>query len=454
LTGSQHQQLQEHLFPGDGLEAVAILIAGRRVGEQRHALCVREVILIPHEECLERSADEVRWPTERLHERLAMVAARGQAIIKVHCHPNGLRQFSMRDDGADRELFESVFGWMNSEHPQASMVMLPGGELFGRAVHADGRFEEVDIAVAGDDLLFWRHGNEQEIDEGLRRNEQAFGRATTRLLGDLRVGVVGCSGTGSPVVEQLARLGVGQLVLVDPEGVERKNLNRILNSTAEDARAERPKVEVLKRAIMAMELGTEVLALQSDLNHPDVVRHLGECDVLFGCVDSVDGRHLLNRLAAFYVIPYFDVGVRLVADGKGGVTHVCGSVHYLQPDGSSLMSRGLFGNERVRAEAMQREQPGDYERLRDEGYIAGVAEERPAVLPVNMLFGALAVNEFLARVHSYRHEPNGQYARLMLSLEQVAFHPNGDGEPCPNLRRHVGRGDVVPLLDRPALSER
>jgi hypothetical protein len=309
--------------------------------------------------------------------------------------------------------------------------------------------------VAGDDILAWFGESFQEATpESLRRNEQAFGRGTLSLLRRLRIGVVGCSGTGSPVVEQLARLGVGALVLVDPDCVEEKNLNRILNSTRADAQANRPKVDVLRRAIEGMGLGTEVMSIQGEVGRPHVVRELASCDVLFGCVDSLDGRQLLNRIAVFYSIPYVDVGVRLVADGQGGVSHICGSIHYLQPDGSSLMSREVVTEPGLRAEALRREEPEHFERLKEEGYIAGVVEDRPAVLPVNMLFASLAVNEFLARVHLYRHEPNEKYARMMLSLEQLYFYPGEEGEPCATLARHVGKGDVVPLLDRPALSER
>ena len=183
-------------------------------------------------------------------------------------------------------------------------------------------------------------------------------------------------------------------MLVDPKCVGEKNLNRILNSTWRDAVEGQAKVEVLRRAIESMGLGTKVIPFAESLSSPRAVRELAGCDVLFGCMDGVEGRQLLNRLATFYSIPYFDVGVRLVADGQGGVSHICGSVNYLQPDGSSLMSRGLFTDEQVRAEAMRRESPEQFERLRGEGYIAGVDEERPAVLPVNMLFASLAVNEF------------------------------------------------------------
>jgi len=456
LTGRQYHSLQSHLYPGDGKEAVALLLAGRRHGEDHHVLCVREVIEIPHYECFERSDDVVRWPTTRLHERLEEIAKRNWAVIKIHSHPGGYPAFSMRDDGADGELFESIFGWTDSTDPHASLVMLPDGLLFGRSISPPHVFDDLrGVSVAGDELKYYfSKEDDGECLEALRRNEQAFGRGTTNILRKLRVGVVGCSGTGSPVIEQLARLGVGSLVLVDPDCVEEKNLNRIVNSTWKDAVTGQPKVHVMARAIAALELGTEIIAFQSDLGRPDVIRAIAECDVVFGCVDSIEGRQLLNRLAAFYCIPYFDVGVRLVADGNGGVSHICGSVHYLQPGGSSLMSRGAITQAGLRAEAMRRESPDEYAKLHGEGYIAGVAEERPAVLPVNMLYASFAVNEFLARLHAYRLQPNGMYAHVMLSLEQMELYTCDDGEPCSALARHVGRGDVVPLLDRPALSER
>jgi hypothetical protein len=34
-----------------------------------------------------------------------------------------------------------------------------------------------------------------------------------------------------------------------------------------------------------------------------------------------------------------DIGVRLDADGHGGIEDIWGTLHYVQPDGSSLMER-------------------------------------------------------------------------------------------------------------------
>jgi len=98
----------------------------------------------------------------------------------------------------------------------------------------------------------------EDTEEALLRNRQLFGEGTMRRLKKLSVAVVGYSGTGSFVVEALARLGVGRLVIIEYDVVEKKNLNRILNTTHEDADAKRLKTEVARRAITAMGLNTEV----------------------------------------------------------------------------------------------------------------------------------------------------------------------------------------------------
>ena len=65
---------------------------------------------------------------------------------------------------------------------------------------------------------------------------------------------------------------------------------------------------------------------------------------------------------------------------------------------------------------------------------------------------SLAVNEFLARLHPYRLDPNGDYAVHRISISHGIYEHEADGDPCPLLARHVGRDDVVPLLDWAELS--
>ena len=452
MTGDQHTELKAHLFPGDGCEAVAIALCAHRYGAERHRLLVRRLAPIPYDACSVRTPKRVTWSTEVLPPLLEEADRHGLAVVKIHGHrlPS---TFSVVDDRADRDLFPSIHAWTDGGR-HGSAIMFGDGRMIGRLVDDRGRFHPLaSVNVVSDDLSFWPSATlAATVPEFARRVAQTFGAGTYDRLRRLRIAVVGCSGTGSPLIEQLARNCVGALVLVDPDCVEEKNLNRILNATMEDARIARLKVDVAARAIRAMGLGTVVETHPTSLFDPNTVRAVAGCDVVFGCMDSIDGRHLLNKLATFYLLPYFDLGVKLEADGRGGVDQVCGTVHYLQPGGSSLLSRHVYTMDQVRTAGLYRTDPAAYRAQLDDGYIRGVQEDRPAVVQLNSLLASLAVNEFLARLHPYRADPNAEYAVHRLSISHGIYEHEDDGEPCPVLARHVGRGDVSPLLDWAELS--
>lgn len=452
LTHGQHAQLMAHLFPADGCEAVAIALCGHRRSAERHRLLLRRIVPVPYESCSQRTPERVTWSTDLLPPLLDEASRHGLAVLKIHGHRHP-SAFSPTDDRADRALFPSVHAWTETG-PHASAIAFRDGRMIARLVDAGGRFRALSsVNVVGDDLLFWpSRAQAAAVPEFGRRVAQTFGAGTYDRLRRLRIAIVGCSGTGSPLIEQLARNCVGTLVLVDPDHVEEKNLNRILNATMQDAQQRRLKVDVAARAIRGMGLGTVVETHPRSLFDADTVRAVADCDIVFGCMDSVDGRHLLNKLATFYLVPYFDLGVKLEADGKGGVDQVCGTVHYLQPGGSSLLSRHVYTMEQVRAAGLYRTDPSAYRSQLEDGYIRGVQEDRPAVVQLNSLVASLAVNELLARLHPFRLDPNADYAVHRLSVSHGIYEHEQDGEPCPMLARHIGRGDVSPLLDWAELS--
>jgi hypothetical protein len=453
LTQTVHAALKSHLFPGDGCEAVAVALCGRRRSVTRHALTVRQIVPIPYTECSVRTRDRVTWSTERLTPLLERAAARDLAVLKIHSHPGGYPQFSPTDDASDADIFTSVFGWTDSAFPHASAVMLPDGSMFGRAVIRDGTFQPLDsILVPGDDIRLWMPDAGTRIDGFAERHAQLFGAGTTNRLRRMAAAVIGCSGTGSPLIEQLARLGFGRLVLVDPDFIEERNLNRIVNSWREHAYLKRPKVEAMARAIAAMGFGTEVEIIHGDLATPKAVKTVAECDVVFGCMDGVEGRHLLNRLAAYYLLPYFDMGVRLDADGHGGVTEACGAVHYLRPDGSTLLDRKVYTMDQLKAAGLRRTDPQAYRDQLRAGYIRGVEEDRPAVISINMQMASIAINEFLARLHPFRYDDNADSAVVRHSFVHPAEYREQEPAGSGMFGTQIGKGDVDPLLGMPELS--
>lgn len=474
MTEDQHARLKAHLFPGDGKEAVALALCGRAGSvtsfgpdAPRVVLIVHELTLVPFDEC-DRRPDRVTWPTRALAPILQKAARRRMAVVKFHSHASQYTAFSDTDDASDRELFEAIDNYVEGDLPHASAVMLPDGSLFGRLVSSDGAFSPIDsTSVVGHDWRVWyadevqsRQAQTADVDRSsapsapafAQRTAQAFGKGTVSKLGRLSIAVVGASGTGSPTIEMLARLGLGELVIADPEAVEDKNRNRILHSTPRDARLRKKKVDMLARAVRRMGLGTNVVPIAASLWDPGVVARIAQCDAVIGCMDSVDGRDLLNRLATYYSIPYIDIGVLLDADGRGGIDQISGSVHYLFPGGSSLVSRGVFTPDEVRAAVLYRTEPETYKVQKQAKYIRGVAEERPAVISVNLFYASLGVNELLARLHRFRDDPNSDFARTQVSLTQVRMVAEPEGPACLRLASKVGRGDLSPLLDTPELS--
>lgn len=69
LTQEIHTSLWEHLFPGDGKEAAAILLCNRNNGTRQKFL-VKELIPIPYDECKSRSVDSISWPGSYLEKAI------------------------------------------------------------------------------------------------------------------------------------------------------------------------------------------------------------------------------------------------------------------------------------------------------------------------------------------------------------------------------------------------
>lgn len=457
MTSEFHRDLHQHLFPGDGKESVALGLCGISNSFDRKRITLHKIVFIPNESCRVRTQSQVTWPTDILQELLIDAAKKKLSIVKIHSHPTGYERFSGLDDLSDDSLYKIKNAWLDKGTLCISLVMLPDLSIFGRVIRGEKNYQVLDsIQIAGDDVRFFSQHKFRPPHTAVdKKNSQTLGEGTITQLRNLRVGVIGCSGTGSVVIEQLMRLGVGKLVLVDPDRIETKNLNRILNSTKDDAAKRSPKVEVLARFIKKVDPEIEVATYSQNVFESEfALRELSVCDVLFGCVDTVDGRHLINLLSTYYCIPFFDLGVKITADGLGGIEKICGTVHYVRPGASSLLTRGVYTIEDLNSAALYRANPEEYENLVQEKYIKNVNVERPAVISVNMAVASTAVNEFLCRIHRIRSEAMSNYAvtRICISDGYVQYESEAEQVQDINLQRCVGLGDRVPFLNLPELS--
>lgn len=122
------------------------------------------------------------------------------------------------------------------------------------------------------------------------------------------VGIVGFSGGGSHLGQQLAHNGFRDFVVFDPKVMEPKHLSRLVGGTHRDARRRVPKTMIAKRLISSIRPSARVQtfaeAWQSNPNP------LKACDVILSAVDTFRGRRDLERFARQHCIPLVDIGIR------------------------------------------------------------------------------------------------------------------------------------------------
>ncbi len=283
------------------------------------------------------------------------------------------------------------------------------------------------------------------------RQALALGQTLNEDLSALRVGIVGCGGTGSATAMLLAHLGVGQLVLIDNDIVDRTNLNRLHGARQADADVMCPKVKVVAHTISEMGLGVRALPIEAWVGGERCLDALKSCDIIFGCTDDNEGRLFLNRLAYYYLIPVIDVGLAIdVGDGVvPKVKAFDGRVTVLQPHATCLMCRKVISTELARAESLRRANHSEYERQKAEAYVVGEGNPRPAVVTFTTEAATMAVNEMIHRIQGFRG-PGGSADNRVRKFHLMEDRLPGH-KPCKGCRicdRQTiwGRGDEDPFL--------
>jgi len=231
------------------------------------------------------------------------------------------------------------------------------------------------------------------------RQIRVFGMEGQRILQGLTVGIVGAGGIGSLTFILLVRLGVGRLIILDPDVVELTNLNRLAGATLEDAQERRAKVDVLARYAARINPAIRVVTLQGSILEEEPRKHLKVCDVLFGNTDNQSSRWIQNKFAVEHVIPYFDAGTGIVAGPNQTIERAGGQVRVVIPGMGCLNCIGGLKMDVVQQEMLPEPDRNVAIQL---GYIEGADIKAPAVASLNGVIANLAVTEFMAFVTGFR----------------------------------------------------
>ena len=134
------------------------------------------------------------------------------------------------------------------------------------------------------------------------RNIPALTEAECRMLRQKRILVVGCGGLGGHIIDQLARIGVGSLRVVDGDVFEASNLNRQLLSSV-------PLLGISKAGAAAEHIARvnpEIIADPAEcfLTEDNVKDLIGDCDAVMDALDNIASRKILASACAEAGIPY------------------------------------------------------------------------------------------------------------------------------------------------------
>ena len=233
------------------------------------------------------------------------------------------------------------------------------------------------------------------------RQVLAFGKAGQCLISRAKVGIVGVGGTGSPTAEQLARLGVNDIVLVDPDVFSPSNLTRMYGTfVCKEKRWKwpwrsmsrpEPKVDLVARHLKRIQPGVRVKTIALSVVLRDAARQLLDRDVIFLCTDDHWGRSIVNQLAHQYLIPTINIGMS-IRSRDGVISGASGAVDIIRPGTACLWCSQSLNPGRIAAEGMPSK---ERDVLQHEGYVEDVDTPAPSVISVTTALSGMAVTIFL-----------------------------------------------------------
>ena len=410
-----------------------------------------EMHWVPEHAYRKRDATELVIASEGFVPALAAAERHGSIPIWTHTHPgaNSSPMSSARDDVVDA-LLADLFR-LRSESPWYGALIV--GRT-GDNLDFTGHIESVANRVPIDRM--WVTGTRYALALNWLRDStspsrifdrsiRAFGGAIQTVLGELRVAVVGCGGTGSAVIEQLVRLGVRHLQIFDPDTLTASNLTRVYGSCPDDVGE--PKVRVMAAYVTRIAPEAEVVVEQSPITQQHAAKQLLDADVIFGCTDDNAGRLVLSRIATYLLTPVIDCGVVLSGAQGARLEGIDGRVTVLGPGAACLVCRGRIDFGRAAAEMLT---PSELHRRVAEGYAPSMPEVEPAVVTYTTQVAAAAVSELLERLVHYGPEPPPTEMLLRMHEREISVNRQGprEGHYCDPVAGRLGRGLTEPFLEQ------
>jgi len=430
-------------------EWAGYLLCGVRRGD-RDLLLGREWHPVPSSMHVPGTGHGFSWHPDFDVQMLNKAQRENLAVVVIHYHGGRLPKLSL-DDQATAQSLMTFLSREAPRGPHAFAVL--GDRAISGTIYADGAASGTlgAVRVAGSWLDDWESGGNATARPDAERHDRlvrGFGKEAHSRLRGARVGVIGCGGGASHVIQQLAYLGVGSLILADADLVEPTNLNRLIGAVPKRTRrtfADRllwrgrgdigkPKAEVMARMVTEIDDAISVTVITEFFPTATTAEALRQCDVLVACVDRLQVRDDLNRLAKRYLIPMIDIGIEITPgpQGTGTVLAIPGRITKVLPDGPCLRCQGIIDDAKLQARR-------DGKPL---GYTGTAQIPEPAVVTLNGTVASAAATEVLQLVTGFAGDNAPNCGWIYDGLTGTTEPVRKISEGCEACRYERGLGDA------------
>jgi len=456
LLGSQNRILQEWLCGHpDGHERGAIVLfrrLARSVNAQPKSdrFLAVDVIMMSGDWVLESSATHLQINMRKLPEIYYQCETNNLELGFVHNHPTGYPDFSPTDDINEHNILRGLSG-CNGLNAFFVAMILREGRWFARirqGIEPDRVLPVRHICVVGDRMELHGISTPGKSAEILERQAAAFGKPFNAMLQSLRVVVVGVGGTGSSVATLLARAGVGELILIDGDDLDKTNLNRVRGYRCADVG--KKKAYSLAAFLDSLGLNVSVSSIDRNLNESwEAIDALSSADVIMGCTDDQAGRDIMNQAMYYYAQIYIDVGltgrIGVDLDGHPYLRDHRGRVSCILPEsGACLRCQRVVTDQMLQYEQRIKDNPElaelDPVILERDYYLIGGGEQAPGVGPFTSATADNAVATLMNLIRPYRDIPTElRPDNIWIDFVHMNIHSNdpADNPECIYCRKHL-----------------
>lgn len=454
MTEDINISLSKHLIRDDQQEDLCFAFYKPSTGNERTTALINEVIFPEPDD---RNIHGNVSFNSSYFDKITVYALQNEyGIVFIHSHPfPGWQGMSSDDIDAETMLAPRV-------------KAITGLPVVGMTIGSDGtwcaRFWEKtasktyeiqwceSVRIVGNGLKVHYNQNlkpKPKFGQEFLRTISSWGSSKQENISRMKIGIVGMGSVGSIIAEALLRTGVEDLVFIDFDTIERKNLDRLLAASEKDIGEFKVNFQRDRLLEVNLRKGLIIEALPYSITEKAGLEAALDCDLLFSCVDMPLPRFTLDGVAYSNFIPVIDGGIDTNPNSDlSNIEQARWKAHTVGPQRICMQCLGQYTPADVSLE-----QSGE---LDNPTYIRGLPKEHfinrgENVFGFSLSLASMEIQQFLSMVL----QPKGIYygpKEMDFNFGNIDFDFENTCMKDCHIKAQMGRGDSfnrILLLDHP-----